>query len=48
MEKTEQPTVHPQQTARVYRITVDGKKVWDETGPGFEAFYTLYAFPKAP
>jgi len=45
---TEQPKVHPQQTARVYRITIDGKKVWSETGPGFEAFYTLYAFPPTP
>ena len=27
------------------RVTVNGKKVWNETGPGLEAFYTLYAFP---
>ena len=40
--------VHPQQTARVYQLTIDGKKVWNESGPGLEAFYTLYAFPKAP
>jgi hypothetical protein len=45
LAKTEQPVVHPQQTGRVYRITVNGKKVWNETGPGLEAFYTLYAFP---
>ncbi len=45
LAKTEQPVVHPQQTARVYRITVDGPKVWNTKAPGLEAFYTLYAFP---
>jgi hypothetical protein len=45
LAKTEQPVVHPQQTARVYQLTVDGQKLWNESGPGFEAFYTLYAFP---
>ncbi len=46
--KTEQPVLHPQQTARVYRITVDGKPIFgDNVGPGFEAFYTLYEFPGA-
>jgi mono/diheme cytochrome c family protein len=45
LAKTEQPVVHPQQTARVYQLTVDGKKLWNEAGPGLEAFYTLYAFP---
>lgn len=42
---TEQPKVHPQQTARVYQITLSGKKLWNEEGPGLDAFYTLYAFP---
>ena len=45
LAKTEQPQVHPQQTARVYQITLSGKKVWEEEGPGFEGFYTLYRFP---
>jgi hypothetical protein len=46
--KTEQPVFQPNQTARVYRITVDGAPIFGENvGPGFEAFYTLYAFPKA-
>ena len=48
LASTAQAQVHPQQTARVYRLTLDGKQVWNEAGPGFEAFYTLYAFPKAP
>jgi hypothetical protein len=47
LAKTEQPKVHPQQTARVYQLTVDGQKLWNEAGPGLEAFYTLYAFPAA-
>jgi len=45
LAKTEQPKVHPQQTARVYQITLAGKKLWNEEGPGLEAFYTLYSFP---
>jgi hypothetical protein len=45
LAKTEQPKIHPQQTARVYRITLSGKKIWDDEDPGFEAFYTLYSFP---
>ena len=45
LAKTEQPKVHPQQTARVYQLTLSGKKVWNEEGPGFEGFYTLYGFP---
>ncbi|HEY9155164.1 MAG TPA: hypothetical protein VIM69_08540, partial [Opitutaceae bacterium] len=45
--KTEQPVLQPNQTPRVYRITVDGKPIFgDNIGPGFEAFYTLYGFPK--
>ncbi len=47
--KTDQPTVHPQQTARVYHLVLAGKTVWGAlAGPGFEAFYTLYQFPAAP
>lgn len=45
LAKTEQPKIHPQQTARVYQITLNGKGIWNEDGPGFEAFYTLYSFP---
>ncbi len=45
LEKTEQPKVHPQQTARVYQLPLSGQKVWNEDGPGFDAFYALYAFP---
>lgn len=42
---TEQPKIHPQQTARVYRLTLDAKPIWQNAGPGFDAFYTLYQFP---
>ena len=45
LAKTEQPKVHPQQTARVYQLTLSSQKIWHEDGPGFDAFYTLYAFP---
>jgi mono/diheme cytochrome c family protein len=44
LAKTEQPKIHPQQTARVYRLTLDGKKLFETEAPGFDAFYTLYAF----
>ncbi len=48
LAKTEQPVLHPQQTARVYRLTLDAKTLWGEdVGPGFDAFYTLYRFPEA-
>ncbi|MEO7598138.1 MAG: hypothetical protein ABIV50_04355, partial [Opitutus sp.] len=47
LTKTEQPTVHPDQTARVYHLTVAGRDLWGVDGAGFEAFYTLYAFPKS-
>jgi mono/diheme cytochrome c family protein len=47
LAKTEQPRVHPQQTARVYELTLSGPKLWGEEGPGFQAFYTLYGFPAA-
>ena len=42
---TVQPVVHPQQTARIYQLSVAGKTLWGETNPSFEAFYTLYQFP---
>jgi hypothetical protein len=45
LAKTEQPKVHPQQTARVYQLSVNGKMLWGATNPDFEAFYTLYQFP---
>jgi hypothetical protein len=45
LEQTEQPHVHAQQTARVYHLKFDGQTTWNATGPGFEAFYTLYQFP---
>ncbi|MEO6993161.1 MAG: family 16 glycoside hydrolase [Lacunisphaera sp.] len=47
LAKTEQPKIHPHQTARVYQLSVDGKKLWNATNPSFEAFYTLYQFPAA-
>ena len=47
LAKTEQPTIHPQQTARVYHLVVTGKTFWPDAGPGLEAFYTLYRFPAA-
>jgi hypothetical protein len=46
LERTDQPQVHPQQTARVYQLTLAGKKFWEDAGPGFDVFYTLYQFPK--
>jgi len=45
LAKTEQPQIHPHQTARVYQLSVAGKTMWGETNPSFEAFYTLYKFP---
>lgn len=45
LAKTEQPKIHPHQTARVYQLSVAGKDLWNETNPSFEAFYTLYQFP---
>ncbi|HWA26077.1 MAG TPA: family 16 glycoside hydrolase [Lacunisphaera sp.] len=45
LAKTAQPKIHPQQTARVYQLTLSGQKIWNDPGPGFEAFYTLYSFP---
>lgn len=46
---TEQPEVHPHQTARVYHLSLDGAACWGESAaaePGLEAYYTLYAFPQ--
>lgn len=48
LAKTEQPTIHPQQTARVYHLVVNGKAFWPDAGPGLDAFYTLYRFPPTP
>jgi hypothetical protein len=45
LASTEQPEVHPEQTARVYHLTIAGKDLWGADHPGFEAFYTLYEFP---
>ena len=47
LKHTEPPKIHPDQTARVYQISVEGRDLWGATGPGFEAFYTLYEFPAA-
>ena len=45
LAKTDQPQIHPDQTARVYYLTLAGKDLWGSDTPGFEAFYTLYEFP---
>jgi hypothetical protein len=47
LAKTEQPQVHPDQTARVYQLNVAGRDLWGQSDTGFEAFYTLYQFPSA-
>ncbi|HEX2854720.1 MAG TPA: family 16 glycoside hydrolase [Opitutaceae bacterium] len=47
LKRTDQPKVHPQQTARVYQLTVDGKVLWTKGGSALEAFYTLYQFPSS-
>ena len=47
LANTAQPKLHPQQTARVYHLTVLGKDIWKDAGPGLDAFYTLYQFPTA-
>lgn len=47
LAKTEQPQLHPQQTARVYHLILNGNKIWKDAGPGMDAFYTLYHFPAA-
>lgn len=48
---TDRPSVHPQQTARVYQLTLDGIALFGESlaaGPGWNAFYTSYGFPTDP
>jgi hypothetical protein len=47
LASTDQPRIHPDQTARVYHLTLAGKDLWGSDAPGFEAFYTLYEFPAA-
>lgn len=51
LARTAQPNVHPDQTARVYHLHLDGEILWGDArprAPGREAFYTLYAFPPMP
>ncbi len=48
LARTEQPVVHPDQTARVYLLELDAAELWGddrERAPGSQAFYTLYEFP---
>lgn len=47
LAKTEQPQIHPQQTARVYHLALSGKTIWSDNNPGFDAYYSLYKFPAA-
>ncbi|HEU4779550.1 MAG TPA: c-type cytochrome [Steroidobacteraceae bacterium] len=43
---TEQKTVHPQQTARVYRVKLASATLFDGNAPAeLNAYYTLYEFP---
>jgi hypothetical protein len=44
LAKLEQPTVHPDQTARVYQLSLAGKDIFGADTPGLTAFYTLYQF----
>lgn len=45
---TQQPAVHPQQTARVYHLHLKGVRAPATKGQdSFNAYYTLYGFPKA-
>jgi hypothetical protein len=46
LARLDQPVVHPHQTGRVYQLTLNGKALWNEDGPGFDAFYTLYQFAR--
>jgi len=40
------PTVHPQQTARVYHVKLQSKTLFDAAAPGqLDAYYTLHRFP---
>lgn len=41
-----QPTIHPEQTARVYHARLKTKKLFAENAPkSLHAYYTLYKFP---
>lgn len=45
LENTDQPTIHPDQTARVYHIKLNRKAVFGDTSKrSLDAYYTLYAF----
>jgi len=48
LANTVQPKIHPEQTPRVYQLSVASQDLWGKSPPGFEAFYTLYEFPTAP
>lgn len=42
------PSVHPQQTARVYHITLNNQNLFKDAAPAqMHAYYTLYKFAKA-
>jgi glucose/arabinose dehydrogenase len=43
---TVQPKIHPEQTARVHHLGVDGKTLWGAAGRPLEAYYSLYEFPE--
>jgi hypothetical protein len=44
LAKLDQPKVHPDQTARVYQLTLAGRDIFGADTPGLTAFYTLYEF----
>ena len=42
------PSVHPQQTARVYHIELNNQQLFKDTAPAqLQSYYTLYKFAKA-
>lgn len=45
LANTNQPRIHPEQTARVYQLSLDGARLFNVKAPGFDAYYTLYEFP---
>jgi hypothetical protein len=48
LASTVQPQVHPQQTARVYHAQLSSGGLFDSaSAEKMEAYYTLYAFPRA-
>jgi hypothetical protein len=47
LTSTVQPKIHPDQTARVYHLGVDGKTLWGAAGRALEAYYTLYEFTES-